>query len=77
MDHAGRNPAFDWYLGHNDLGLRMATPNGGCFDGLEVDRVNLNQGAESILSVQFAVQAMRRLRRHTKDQPDHVAAVRG
>lgn len=69
--------AFNWFLGHNDLGLRMATPNGGCFDGLEVDRVNLNQGAESILAVQFALQAMRRLRRQAKEHPDQVAAVRG
>lgn len=68
--------AFDWYLGRNDLGLRMATPNGGCFDGLQVDRANMNQGAESILAVQFAGQAMRRLRRHAKGQPEQLAAVR-
>jgi len=69
--------AFDWYLGHNDLGLRMATPDGGCFDGLQVDRVNLNQGAESILAFQFAVQTMRRLGRQSEDRPEQVTAIGG
>lgn len=54
--------AYAWYLGANDLGLRLALPDGGCFDGLQVDRVNLNQGAESILAWQFAALAVRRLR---------------
>ncbi|MFZ5665709.1 MAG: glycosyltransferase family 4 protein [Pseudomonadota bacterium] len=54
--------AFAWYLGSNDLGLRLATPDGGCYDGLQIDRVNLNQGAESILAFQFAALAARRLR---------------
>ena len=43
--------AFDWYLGGNDLHLPLYNPaTGGCFDGLEPDRVNQNQGAESTLS---------------------------
>lgn len=43
--------AFDWYLGRNDLGLFLYDPNtGGCRDGLHVDRVNQNQGAESTLA---------------------------
>lgn len=46
--------AFAWYLGDNDLGLPLATPDGGCFDGLMPDRVNQNQGAESVLAYQFA-----------------------
>ena len=51
--------AHGWYLGENDLDLPMATPgDGGCFDGLMSDRVNLNQGAESILAYQFACAAM-------------------
>ncbi|MFA5141113.1 MAG: glycosyltransferase family 4 protein [Elusimicrobiota bacterium] len=42
--------AFDWFLGRNDLGLPLYDPNtGGCRDGLHVDRVNQNQGAESTL----------------------------
>jgi glycosyltransferase involved in cell wall biosynthesis len=51
--------AQGWYLGHNDLDLPMATPeDGGCFDGLMSDRVNLNQGAESVLAYQFVCAAM-------------------
>ncbi len=43
--------AFDWFLGHNDLGLPLYDPaTGGCFDGLLRDRVNRNQGAESTLA---------------------------
>ncbi|MDO6413155.1 glycosyltransferase family 4 protein [Sphingomonas sp. BIUV-7] len=53
--------AYAWYLGDNDLGLPMATPaDGGCYDGLMSNRVNLNQGAESILAYQFACAAMTR-----------------
>jgi glycosyltransferase involved in cell wall biosynthesis len=53
--------AYAWYLGANDLGIPIASPhNGGCFDGLMSDRVNLNQGAESILAFQFACAAMTR-----------------
>ena len=53
--------AHGWYLGENDLDLPMATPgDGGCFDGLMTDRVNLNQGAESILAYQFSCVAMAR-----------------
>jgi glycosyltransferase involved in cell wall biosynthesis len=43
--------AFDWFLGWNDLGQELYSPNsGGCFDALHVDRVNQNQGAESTLA---------------------------
>lgn len=52
---------FAWFRGANDLGIRIAAPGGGCFDGLQVDRINLNQGAESILAYQFAVCANLRL----------------
>lgn len=53
--------AYAWYLGANDLGVPIATPaTGGCFDGLMSDRVNQNQGAESILAFQFACAAMTR-----------------
>ncbi len=43
--------AFDWFIGWNDLGLELYSPEtGGCHDGLHVDRVNENQGAESTLA---------------------------
>jgi len=49
QDQATR--AFDWFLGWNDLGLELYSYNsGGCYDGLHVDRVNSNQGAESTLA---------------------------
>ena len=43
--------AFEWFLGGNDLGLDLYdAKTGGCCDGLQEDRVNLNQGAESTLA---------------------------
>ncbi len=43
------------------LALPIATiADGGCYDGLMSDRVNLNQGAESILAFQFACAAVAR-----------------
>ena len=46
--------AFDWFIGWNDLGLELYSPEtGGCRDGLHVDRVNGNQGAESTLAFLF------------------------
>jgi len=40
--------AFSWFLGKNQLNQIMYDPIvGGCYDGLEKDHVNLNQGAES------------------------------
>ena len=43
--------AFDWFLGHNAVGLALADPaTGGCRDGLLEDRTNDNQGAESTLA---------------------------
>ncbi len=39
--------AFEWFLGGNDLGLDLYdAKSGGCYDGLQEDRVNINQGAE-------------------------------
>ena len=43
--------ALDWYHGRNILGTKMVDQNtGGVYDGLEEEGVNLNQGAESLLS---------------------------
>jgi len=43
--------AFDWFLGHNVVGLALCDPaTGGCRDGLLEDRTNDNQGAESTLA---------------------------
>lgn len=53
--------AFDWFLGRNDLGLSLYDPvTGGCRDGLHVDRVNQNQGAESTLAFLVSLAEMQR-----------------
>ncbi len=47
--------AFEWFLGRNDLGLPLYDAStGGCCDGLHIDRVNQNQGAESSLAFHLA-----------------------
>jgi glycosyltransferase involved in cell wall biosynthesis len=52
--------AFDWFIGWNDLGLELYSPKtGGCRDGLHVDRVNANQGAESTLAFLLSLAEMR------------------
>jgi len=52
--------AFDWFIGWNDLCLELYSPeNGGCRDGLHVDRVNGNQGAESTLAFLLSLEEMR------------------
>jgi glycosyltransferase involved in cell wall biosynthesis len=52
--------AFDWFIGWNDLGLELYAPEtGGCRDGLHVDRVNGNQGAESTLAFLLSLAEMR------------------
>jgi len=51
--------AFDWFLGGNDLGLQLYCPRtGGCRDGLEADRGNENQGAESMLAFLLSLTEM-------------------
>jgi hypothetical protein len=54
--------AFEWFLGRNDLGLALYDPGtGGCRDGLHVDRVSQNQGAESTLAFLLALAEERAL----------------
>jgi len=58
LEHARR--AFSWFLGQNQLQQSLYDPStGGCRDGLHVDRVNENQGAESTLSFLIALCEMR------------------
>jgi glycosyltransferase involved in cell wall biosynthesis len=52
--------AFDWFIGWNDLGLELySAETGACCDGLHVDRVNCNQGAESTLAFMISLAEMR------------------
>ena len=47
--------AFNWFLGNNHLNRIIYNPcTGGCYDGLEENDVNLNQGAESTVSYLIA-----------------------
>jgi len=42
-------------MGNNHLGQIIYNPSsGGCYDGLEENQVNLNQGAESVVSYLMA-----------------------
>lgn len=42
--------AHAWFLGRNDAGLALATPEGGCRDGIDPQGISVNQGAESTLA---------------------------
>jgi len=57
-EHARR--AFNWFIGENQLEQALYDPvTGGCRDGLHIDRVNENQGAESTLSFLLSLLEMR------------------
>jgi hypothetical protein len=54
--------AFEWFLGRNDLGLALYDAGtGGCRDGLHVDRLSQNQGAESTLAFLLSLAEMQAL----------------
>jgi glycosyltransferase involved in cell wall biosynthesis len=54
--------AFNWFLGNNHLHQIIYNPcTGGCYDGLEQNYVNLNQGAESTVSYLMARLTMEKL----------------
>jgi hypothetical protein len=54
--------AFNWFLGNNHLHQIIYNPcTGGCYDGLEENYVNLNQGAESTVSYLMARLTMEKL----------------
>lgn len=50
-----------WFAGANDVGLTLYDEStGGCADGLHVERVNRNHGAESTLAALSTIQLARR-----------------
>jgi hypothetical protein len=56
--------AYAWFLGANDLGVRVADPRRGAgADGLTARGVNTNQGAESTLMWLMAAEHVRAIRR--------------
>jgi len=53
---------FNWFLGHNDLNMPLYDPKtGGCRDGLMMDGINQNQGAESTLAWLLALMTLQKL----------------
>ncbi|MDB4509842.1 glycosyl transferase family 1, partial [Akkermansiaceae bacterium] len=53
--------AFEWFLGRNDLGTPLYDfTTGGCSDGLHLDRVSENQGAESTLAFHLSLAEINR-----------------
>jgi glycosyltransferase involved in cell wall biosynthesis len=51
--------AFEWFLGRNDLAQELYdSSTGGCCDGLQEDRLNRNQGAESTLAFLLSLAEM-------------------
>jgi len=62
--------AFAWFLGANDLSLPLVdSETGGCRDGLHPDRVNENQGGESVVSYLLGLSEIRQLARISDSQP--------
>ena len=54
---------FQWFLGQNDLSAFLCDlRGGGCYDGLQPDGVNSNQGAESTLAWLLSLVQMHLLR---------------
>ena len=54
--------AFEWFLGRNDLGLALYdATTGSCRDGLHMDRLSQNQGAESTLAFLLSLAEMQAL----------------
>ncbi|SDT97471.1 Glycosyltransferase involved in cell wall bisynthesis [Verrucomicrobium sp. GAS474] len=65
--HREARIAFEWFLGRNDLGLALCDPKtGACCDGLHIDRVNQNRGAESTLSYLISLSEMKLLENNLK-----------
>jgi len=61
--------AFNWFLGKNHLNHIIYNPcTGGCYDGLEEDYINLNQGAESTVSYLMARLTMEKYFKTSNDR---------
>ena len=57
---AGIDLAARWFLGENDTGAAMFDAGtGGGYDGLRIDGVNINQGAESTIALVSTMQRSR------------------
>ncbi|MCU0421098.1 MAG: glycosyltransferase [Cyclobacteriaceae bacterium] len=66
---------FQWFLGKNHLQQIMYNPTtGGCYDGLEENHINLNQGAESTVSYLLSRMAMEKT--FSRTQVEQLAEVK-
>ena len=66
--HDYATQAFEWFFGRNALGVSVYDKTtGGCRDGLHIDRLNENQGAESTVSL---VQSMLEMMQFAREQRD-------
>lgn len=55
---------FEWFLGSNDLALSLADlKTGSCRDGLHPNRINENQGGESVVSYLLSLAEIRQANR--------------
>ena len=62
--------AFEWFFGRNALGVSVCDKaTGGCRDGLHIDRLNENQGAESTLSL---IQSMLEMKQFAREHEDRL-----
>jgi hypothetical protein len=72
--------SFNWFLGNNHLHQIIYNPcTGGCYDGLEENYVNLNQGAESTVSYLMARLTIEKLLRKEQInslQKDHSSSLK-
>jgi glycosyltransferase involved in cell wall biosynthesis len=61
--------AYEWFFGRNALGVSLYDKaTGGCRDGLHIDRLNENQGAESTLSLIQSMLEMKQFAREHQNQ---------
>jgi hypothetical protein len=61
--------SYDWYGGNNINRVSLYdAASGGCYDALTPDGVNLNQGAESLLSLLLSQQVIRGMASTDQDE---------
>jgi hypothetical protein len=62
--------AFEWFFGRNALGVSVYDKvTGGCHDGLHIDRLNDNEGAESTLSF---IQSLLEMQQFARENQAHL-----
>ncbi|MEO9485212.1 MAG: glycosyltransferase [Ekhidna sp.] len=68
--------AFEWFLGNNHLNQIIHNPiSGGCYDGLEENHPNLNEGAESTVCYLMARLIMEKYFNTSVSEPSKLPAI--